>query len=308
MLEVTRRLTDLGQILGRAHYHLRDQMMDQANGTLAQLRLLMLGMLALLVLLGLALAWVVYRHLIAPLRLSLVETQTRAERNEKLASLGLLAAGVAHEIRNPLTAIKAALFIQQKKLRPGSPEFEDTDLVSREVSRLERIVSDFLLFARPTEPNLSSVPAEQPLREVQELLSAQLARTRIKLVRESSPPLNVRVDPGQIKQVLINLVQNAADSIQGPGTITLRSRRDHRRLADGETEVAVLEVADTGRGIAPELEKRLFDPFFSTKEGGTGLGLSIAARIVEKHGGTLEYRTKIDHGTTFSIVLPESPA
>ena len=95
----------------------------------------------------------------------------------------------------------------------------------------------------------------------------------------------IKVDPAQIKQVLINLVQNAADSMDAGGTITLRARHDRKRLANGETDVVILEVADTGKGIPPEVEGRLFDPFFTTKETGTGLGLSIAARIVEKHGG-----------------------
>ena len=88
------------------------------------------------------------------------------------------------------------------------------------------------------------------------------------------------------------------------GTVTLRARLDTKRLADRPAEVVILEVADTGKGIPPEVEKRLFDPFFTTKEAGTGLGLSIAARIVEKHGGALQYQTQVNHGTTFGIVLP----
>ena len=114
------------------------------------------------------------------------------------------------------------------------------------------------------------------------------------------------MDLAQIKQVLINLVQNAADSITQGGTITLRARHDRKNLPQGETDVVILEVADTGDGIPPEVEKRLFDPFFTTKETGTGLGLPIAARIVEKHGGALQYQTQVNHGTTFGIVLPQA--
>jgi signal transduction histidine kinase len=106
--------------------------------------------------------------------------------------------------------------------------------------------------------------------------------------------------------VLINLIQNAADSIGHDGTITLRARLDSKRLTDHLTDVVVLEVTDTGRGIPPEVQKRLFDPFFSTKDSGTGLGLPIAARIVEKHGGALQYQTQVNHGTTFGIVLPRA--
>jgi signal transduction histidine kinase len=228
------------------------------------------------------------------------------ERHEKLASLGMLAAGVAHEIRNPLTAIKAALFMQQKKCQPGSPEHTDARLVQREISRLERIVNDFLHFARPSDPELATVAADLPLREAQLFLAPSLSGTRIELVLEKSAPLFINVDLAQIKQVLINLVQNAADSMPQGGAITLRARHERKSLPRGETDAVILEVADTGEGIAPEVEKRLFDPFFTTKETGTGLGLSIAARIVEKHGGALQYQTQVHHGTTFGIVLPQA--
>src|SRR4029077_11992560 len=134
--------------------------------------------------------------------------------------------------------------------------------------------------------------------EVQALLSPPLAESRIQLLREASGPLAFTVDPAQLKQVLINLVQNAADSIGHDGTITLRARPDRRPLANGETDVVVLEVADTGKGIPPEVEKRLFDPFFTTKAQGTGLGLSIAARIIEINGGALQYQTKLKRGST----------
>ena len=106
--------------------------------------------------------------------------------------------------------------------------------------------------------------------------------------------------------MLINLIQNAADSIGHDGEVILRARLDTKRLGDHLTEVVILEVADTGRGIPPAVEKRLFDPFFTTKDAGTGLGLSIAARIVEKHGGALQYQTQPNRGTTFGILLPRA--
>jgi len=107
-----------------------------------------------------------------------------------------------------------------------------------------------------------------------------------------------------LKQVLINLVHNGADAIVGAGTVTLRARAGRASLGGRETDAVILEVIDTGKGIPPEVEKRLFDPFFSTKETGTGLGLPIAARIVERHGGMLQYQTWLGHGTTFGVVLP----
>src|SRR5262249_28347497 len=158
--------------------------------------------------------------------------------------------------RNPLTAIKAAVFLQQKKFAPNSPEASDAELVGREIRRLERIVTEFLQFARPAEPVLGNIPAQQPLREVQAFFAPELSRKNIRLVLEESNPLGVKMDGEQIKQVLINLVQNAADSIGCDGSITLRCRSDRRPLTNVETDVVVLEVADTGRGIAPEVEKR----------------------------------------------------
>jgi signal transduction histidine kinase len=297
---------DLGQALGRAHYDSRNEVLARANDTLSQLRQSVLALVALLFLCGVVLALLAYRDWIVPLHVKLVETQSLAERHEKLASLGMLAAGVAHEIRNPLTAIKAAVFIQQRKFPPGSSEAADAALVQREILRLERIVTEFLQFARPSEPDLTAMSSNQPLQEVQALLGPALAKDNIQLLVEDSTPLPVRVDGEQMKQVLINLVQNAAESIGRDGAITLRSRPDRKPLGLRETEVVILEVTDTGVGIAPEVEKRLFDPFFTTKPEGTGLGLSIAACIVQKHGGALQYQTQVNHGTTFGIILPRA--
>jgi signal transduction histidine kinase len=277
-----------------------------SNKSLTYLRILLVASLTLLMLAGGGLAVVVYGELIAPLQVKLVESQALVSRQEKLASLGMLAAGVAHEIRNPLTAIKAWLFIQQKHLTAGTPEHGDAEIIAQEISRLERIVKEVLLFARPSDPQLARVKVDVPLAEVQTLLAPQLNRANIKLVCQNSVDACVCIDPQQMKQVLINLVQNAADSIGQDGSITLRARLDNKRLGDHNSEVVILEVVDTGEGISPEVEKRLFDPFFTTKEAGTGLGLSIAARIVERHGGALQYQTQVNRGTTFGIVLPRA--
>ena len=300
----SKRILDLGFQLSEAHQQSIDLFQSQTIGSLNVLRYELLGSLALLFAAGIWLAVVVYRELIAPLQVQLVESRQLAERQEKLASLGMLAAGVAHEIRNPLTAIKAWLYLQQKHLAPGTPEFADAELIGSEINRLERIVKDFLQFARPSEPQWVVMSAEQPLREVQMLMEPELGKSKIKLVLESVPPAHIRIDPQQIRQVLINLVHNAADSIGENGTVTLRARLDEKRLNDRPTDVVILEVSDTGKGIPPEAEKRLFDPFFTTKDFGTGLGLPIAARIVEKHQGVLQYQTQAGCGTTFGIILP----
>jgi len=226
------------------------------------------------------------------------------ERQEKLATLGTLTAGLAHEIRNPLTSLKARLYTLEKHLQTVPASRRDTEIISAEISRLERIVRDALSFARPAEPNLESLTADSVLSEVQELMASSLETRAVKLVVESNPRLSVRGDGGHLKQVLINLVRNAADAIVGEGTVTLRARAGRAFLGGREADAVILEVSDSGLGIPPEVERRLFDPFFSTKESGTGLGLPIAARIVEKHGGIIQYETRPGQGTTFGVVLP----
>jgi len=298
------RILDLGFKLSTAHQESLESFRAQTLQSLDILRFVLSGLLILLFAAGGWLAVVVYRDMIAPLQVQLVESRRLAEQQEKLASLGMLAAGVAHEICNPLTAIKAWLYLQQKHLKPGTPEFADAEIIGVEINRLERIVKDFLQFARPSEPQFAVVSAEQPLREVQTLMEPGLEKSEIKLVLDGIAQAQIRIDPQQIKQVLINLVQNAADSIGKNGTVTLRARLDEKRLNERQTDVVVLEVSDTGNGISPEAEKRLFDPFFTTKDFGTGLGLPIAARIVEKNQGALQYQTQADRGATFGIILP----
>ncbi len=301
----SKRLLDFAYQLVSAHQESLNRFIADSQKSLGFLRVLVFSSLFLLLVLGVWLAGVVYREMINPLRMKLVESHAIIERQEKLASLGVLAAGVAHEIRNPLTAIKARLFTQQKKLKPSSPELEDAVVIGNEINRLEDIVKDVLQFARPSEPRLALLPAATALREVRDLLGPQLEKNSIQLVLESVNGAVVRADLQQLKQVLINLVQNAAESIGRDGRIVLRERLDTTRLGGQPTPVVILEVADTGRGISPEVQERLFDPFFSTKEGGTGLGLAIAARILQKHGGALEFQTQVNHGTTFGIVLPQ---
>jgi signal transduction histidine kinase len=268
------------------------------------LQRLVLAALLLLLAFGFWVMLVAYRRVVSPLRRRLTESDTIIERSQKMAHFGELAAGVAHEIRNPLTAIRARLFTLQKTLAKGTPAHEDALVIRNEIERLNRIVTDFLQLARPAEPRLVPVIGEALLHEVRDLFAPQCERQNIELKIDPVNGAQFFADPQQMKQVLINLIQNAADSIEVDGVITLRARHDTRRLHEQTREVVVLEVADTGAGIPPEIQKRLFDPFFSTKKGGTGLGLSIAAQIVDNHHGKLEIQTEAGHGTTFAIVLP----
>jgi len=248
-------------------------------------------------------AHVIYRDTIAPLKLKLVETREIAERQEKLASLGVLAAGVAHEIRNPLTAIKARLFTQKKALVSGTSAYTDGEFIAQEISRLERIVRDFLAFARPAPLQRETISSSALFGQVRELLEPQLKENAIELAVEPGET-RLEIDSQQVRQVLINLVQNAADSIGENGHIKLRSRSAKIALSEHIRQAVVLEVEDDGKGIPTEVQQRLFDPFFSTKANGTGLGLSIAARIAQQHGGALRYQTQLNRGTTFGIILP----
>jgi signal transduction histidine kinase len=275
----------------------------KSQGTLARFQEMLQTSLLIVVLLAAALVVLVYRGMIAPLRHQLIETRAEVARQEKLASLGVLAAGVAHEIRNPLTAIKFRLFSLKNTLPPALAENEDAAVIASEITRLERIVRNVLQFARPSHPELVEVPVGRMLREVADLLLPQLEKDAIALKLEIPEESWVRADPQQIKQVLINLIHNSAESIERNGVIALRLRHEPPSARRGPSLV-VIEVVDNGKGIPPEVKKRLFDPFFTTKEGGTGLGLPIAARIIENHGGELRYQTDLRRGTTFSIVLP----
>lgn len=297
ILELCQRLTTAEQVA-------LAQFLKDSHQSLGWLQRLLLALLLLLLGLGGVVGLSVYRELLAPLRVELEASRARAARHEKLASLGTLAAGVAHEIRNPLTAINVRLHSLKKNLVANSSEQEDALVIGHEIQRLERIVQEFLQFARPTDPKCFAVSADSLLARMQALFGPQLEKASIRLNLESAPDIWVRVDPHQIEQVLINLIQNAAQSLAGDGTITLRVRTGTARLAARVRPVVMLEVSDTGKGIPPEVQKRMFDPFFTTKEEGTGLGLAIAARIVEKHGGALECRSEANRGTTFAILLP----
>lgn len=300
----SRRLFALGSKLADAHRVALEQLLATSQKSLAVLQLVIVGsVLGLIAAVGWG-ASVVYRETIAPLRSKLIESEQLIERQEKLASLGVLASGVAHEIRNPLTAIKARLYTHLKAFSTGSQERSDVEFVGKEIDRLERIVRDFLRFAKPAQPERERVSSAKLLGEVHELMAPQIESEIVSFKIGSVSQTPVTADPEQIKQVLINLVKNAAESLSGGGKITLRSIDDTLVLGGTMQKVVVMEVSDTGSGIPSEIQERLFDPFFTTKDAGTGLGLAIAARIVEQNGGALRFQTAVNRGTTFGLVLP----
>ncbi|TAL01436.1 MAG: hypothetical protein EPO07_08430, partial [Verrucomicrobia bacterium] len=266
----------------------------------------------LLVLVGMCFLFIfaIYRRKISRTRALIREHGSQyLEQQAKLAKLahfGEFAHELAHEIKQPLTAINARLYTLQKTLASGTNAHKDAAVIRNEINRLDRIVKDFLALARPADPKLAPLEAAGALEEIRDLMASQFAAESIelKLDCEDTNDLQVLGDSEQLKQVLINLVKNAAESLDHEGTVTLRAKKGERSLKNGSTEAVIIEVEDTGPGIPPEIQTKIFDPFFSTKGDGTGLGLAIAARIVDQHGGILEFDTDPGRGTVFRIALP----
>ncbi len=295
--ELAERLVDSRRALAAADAKEVQTALESLRSASAEVRAAVIGLLLITTLL-------VVFIVVGPGRQRLAPCESSGERQERLASLGVLAAGVAHEIRNPLTAIKFRLFSLRKSLPAEFAGNDDVAVIDHEIHRLEALVKDVLQFARPSPPQLADLLADQLIRSVMELLGNELGRRGVRLELGASEPIAFRGDLRQLQQVLINLVQNAADAIGSDGQVTLSVRQGAAVLRGRSSPVLIIEVADTGPGIPLEVESRLFEPFFSTKQGGTGLGLAIAARIVEKHGGQVQYSTRLNRGTTFSVVLP----
>jgi signal transduction histidine kinase len=244
------------------------------------------------------------RFVVAPLHFKLIERETILEQQTKFAHFEKLTAVLAHEIKQPLSAINVWVWTLQKSLVEGTAEHKGAAIIRSELNRVDQIVKDFLKLTQPVDPKFISMKSEPLLREIVDLLRPKLERSTIKMKLDSTTSEPFEGDPQQLKQVILNLVQNAAESIGEKGQITLRSRRDRIMLKGEKADAVVIEVEDNGPGIPAEVQERLFDPFFSTKENGTGLGLAIAARIVDKHEGALVFETQQGHGTTFGVVLP----
>ncbi|HYY52904.1 MAG TPA: ATP-binding protein [Myxococcales bacterium] len=228
------------------------------------------------------------------------QMEEAVRRADRLAVVGGLAAGLAHEIRNPLASMCGSIEILGAS--PGLDEQERRlmSVVRSEAERLEALVREFLSFARPISPAFEPLDATRAVMETVELFRQQVAERGIELVVQADSPVWVRADPGQLKQVLWNLLGNAADATPRGGRVEVRILR---QAGEG-----ILEVEDTGHGIADEDLQRIFDPFFTTKERGTGLGLAIVHRIVEAHSGHLSVNSEAGRGTTFRVALPVAAA
>src|SRR5579863_2790505 len=242
-----------------------------------------------------------FNHMMQQLRESREEIErlhrTQMSRAEHLATLGELAAGLAHEIRNPLAGIAGVIEVVGRDLPQTSPARAVVKDVRLEITRISRTLTDLLETARPRRPDVRRSNLNTTVEHAVMLARQQVLSRPIKIELQKAPDLpEVEHDSDQIHQVLINLLLNAVQAMEGPGTI---------RVEIGSRDgFACVAVSDTGRGISAQNLPNIFRPFYTTKGDGTGLGLSLARRIVEDHQGRIDVSSAVGKGTTFAVVLP----
>jgi two-component system NtrC family sensor kinase len=232
------------------------------------------------------------------------ERERELVRSERLAAIGKMAAMITHEVRNPLSSIGLNTELLQDELDSSSDEAKKLlRAIHREVDRLTAITEEYLAFARLPKPKLAAEAINPLVGALAAFMREDLAARQVKLVIElgDDDPIAM-VDSAQLRQCLINLVRNATEALSGKtgGTVTLRTRRLGDRVS--------IDVEDNGVGIAADVRQRIFDPFFSTKEGGSGLGLALTQQIVKDHGGDLSVQSAVGRGTTFTVSVPAKPA
>ncbi|MDD5040638.1 MAG: ATP-binding protein [Patescibacteria group bacterium] len=217
------------------------------------------------------------------------------QKSEKLKAVSTLAAGMAHEIKNPLTAIKT--FAEYLPVKGDNPEFRDkfSGIVITEVERINNIVKQLLEFSKPKE--LVPVPTDMNalIEETLSLLNNEMIKKDIRAIKELSPLPMVNIDPPQMKQALLNLLLNAIDAMKSGGTLTVRTR-----IFDSKISIS---IEDTGCGIDKKDLKNIFDPFFTRKDEGSGLGLSVVHGIIDKHNGKIDVKSTLGTGTTFTLTI-----
>jgi two-component system, NtrC family, sensor histidine kinase HydH len=227
--------------------------------------------------------------------------QKEVQRHEKLAALGELAAGVAHEIRNPLSSIKglASFFADQSE--KGSNAQEAAEVMAQEVDRLNRVITELLDFARPTDLKRESVDLKELVSRSLTLVQQDAINQNIVISLESADDVcPVWIDPDRMAQCLLNLYLNAIQAMENNGTLTVRIYVD-------DDQYVHISVSDTGSGVHPELLDKIFNPYFTTKKTGTGLGLAIVHKIVDTHQGRINVESTSSQGTSFTIIIPCQP-
>lgn len=229
------------------------------------------------------------------------------EEKEHLASLGELSACVAHEIRNPLTGVRTTVQFVDSKLDPADPRHEDLEEVIKELDRIEQIIGDLLLFARPAEGHKAQTDLNALVTRVLDSMEAQFAEAEVEVKRNLLADLPEFVfSPDNLQQVLLNLIRNALEAMPEGGRLKVTTTV--RRFRSGRPPAAEIFVSDTGHGIPEDLLDDIFKPFFTTRHNGTGLGLPISSSIVRGHGGRITARNRRPGGATFRVSLPMAPA
>ncbi|HSE85118.1 MAG TPA: ATP-binding protein [Candidatus Binatia bacterium] len=233
----------------------------------------------------------------------LKESQNTLRRADRLSSLGLLTAGLAHEIRNPLVAIRT--FTQLLPERYEDAEFREgfQGLALKEVDRICGLINDLLSFARPSRPNVAEENMNDVVDGIARILETEAKEKGVEIIRGFASNLpRVWIDREQLKQVFMNIILNAIQAMKAGGSIFISTRIASRN--DDSDQFVQVEIRDTGVGIPPENLERIFDPFFTSKDEGSGLGLSISHQIIQEHGGYFTVESKVGVGTTFFINLP----
>jgi signal transduction histidine kinase len=228
----------------------------------------------------------------------IIEIEDQLRRADRLTAMGELSAGMAHEIRNPLGSIRGTAEILRDGVGADDPKAEFAEILIREVDRLNRVLEDFLRFARPAPLEQGRFTPNQVVRDVIDLTRQQALRNRVEVQVELDNEVEVPGQGEQIKQALLNLVLNALQAMPDGGLLKVTTRIIKREI--------VLVVSDNGPGIALEDRERIFNPFVTTRDSGTGLGLAITQRIVQSHEGHITLESATGHGATFTICLPLS--
>jgi two-component system, NtrC family, sensor histidine kinase PilS len=240
--------------------------------------------------------------------------EVEMQRGEQLAAVGRLSAAIAHEIRNPLASISGSIQLLRSKLVLENANQRLMDITIREIERLNAIITDFLAYARPRPLEYADIDIHKLITGLLNLLSHGPAADRAVTMRtEFSPEVSaIQADPQGLRQVLWNLCLNAVEAMPSRGTLTVRTavrplpHQPFRAYGEARlgTQELIIEVGDTGPGMPPEVQERIFEPFFSTKDNGTGLGLATVHRIIGTHKGRIEVESQSNHGTILRICLP----
>jgi signal transduction histidine kinase len=236
----------------------------------------------------------------------IVDVEEQLRQNEKLSALGLLAAEVAHEIRNPLTVMKMLYHSLDLKFPSADPRAKDAIIMGEKMDHLNKIVEQILDFARSTEPKLSPVNVNELLGDLSLLTRHKLKNQNVELVRQLASDLpSVMADAVQLEQAFLNLMLNAAQAMPRGGRLTLTTRAVAAPGGSGGPAQVVVEFKDTGEGMSDEQCRRAFTSLLNTtKTKGTGLGLAIVSRVIETHRGKVKIKSRLGHGTTISVTLP----